>query len=174
MIVKIWGGTVNEPDATKAAHLQAIMSAGRRIHETIDTIDTIISARIGVHRNDLRCLHLLESGPTTPSHVAAHTGLTSGSVTALLDRLESAGLVERCRSTEDRRSVEVAIPEAQLQKLRALYAEIETAMRDYFGALDSNVIADTVVGLGRFAEALDSYVPRQGPAVCQKSPFPHD
>lgn len=142
------------------------MTNGRRVHELIDTIDVIISARIGIHRNDLRCLHLLEAGPTTPSHVAAHTGLTSGSVTALLDRLEGAGFVERCRSIEDRRSVAVAIPPQRLLQLRALYGEIEVVLREYFGALDTVVIAETGVALGRFGDALEGYVRRNARPAC--------
>ena len=42
-------------------------------------IDLLVSERLGVHRNDLRCLHLLEQRPATPGEVAVHTRLTSGS-----------------------------------------------------------------------------------------------
>jgi len=48
-------------------------------------------------------------GEKTPKEIAAFTGLTSGSVTSMLDRLERAGLVERSRSTEDRRVVLVSL-----------------------------------------------------------------
>ena len=153
---------LGEPGTDTMSHLQAIMTAGRRIHEAVDVIDQIISARLGLHRNDLRCLHLLEAGPATPGEVAAHTGLTSGSVTALIDRLEVAGFVDRCRSTADRRSVAVAMTEARVAELRALYAEIEPVIAEHFGGMEPAVIAETGTALGRFADALDVFAQRHG------------
>lgn len=150
------------PDTQEMPQLQAIMDAGRRIHEAVDVIDIIISARLGLHRNDLRCLHLLEEGPATPGEVAAHTGLTSGSVTALIDRLEGAGFVDRCRSTADRRSVAVAMTEPRLAELRGLYDEIKQVIADHFGGMDPATVAETGVALGRFADALDLFAQRFG------------
>ncbi len=149
----------------KAVHLQTIMDAGRRIHEAVDSIDMIMSARLGVHRNDLRCLHLLEHGPATPGEVACKTGLTSGSVTALLDRLEAAGFVERRRSCTDRRSVEIALPDARLAELRALQAEIEAVIRGFYEKLPVADIADSGRLLTVFADALAHFADR---AVCSQ------
>ncbi len=42
-------------------------------------------------------------GIATPSELARHTGLTSGATTAMLDRLEKAGFLERRRNPDDRR-----------------------------------------------------------------------
>lgn len=153
---------MGEPDMDTMPHLQAIMTEGRRIHEAVDVIDLVISARLGVHRNDLRCLHLLEAGPATPGEVAAHTGLTSGSVTALIDRLEGAGFVERCRSVADRRSVAVAMTEAWQAELRRLYGEIEQVIAEHFGAMPPAVVAETGAALGRFADALEVFARRFG------------
>lgn len=141
----------------RAQHLEDIVAAGRRIHEAIDTIDLIVSARLGVHRSDLRCLHMLESGPATPGDVAAKTGLTSGSVTALLDRLENAGFIERQRSVADRRSIEVALPECRAIEMRAIYDEIKQAIRIYFQDRPIDDVADTAKALAMFAEALGDY-----------------
>lgn len=149
----------------KAAHLEAIMDAGRRIHEAIDTLDVIISARLGVHRSDLRCLHMLEAGPATAGEVAAHTGLTSGSVTALLDRLEALGYVERRRSDADRRSIEIAILEPSITELNAVDAEIKQGIRDFFIDKPVAEVAETGRALGQFADALGGFAER----LCKKS-----
>lgn len=144
------------------------MEAGRRIHAAIDVIDGLLSSRLGVHRNDLRCLTFLEKGPATPGEVAAHTGLTSGSVTALIDRLEHAGFVERRRTCADRRSVEITIPENRLASIRALHLELEMSIRDFFAGLPINQMIETGRALGAFAAALDSVVAKFGadsPAV---------
>ncbi len=148
----------------KTEHLQAIMAAGRRIHEAIDMIDAIVSERLGVHRSDLRCLYMLNAGPVTPGEVAARTRLTSGSVTALVDRLASAGFVERRPSVCDRRSVALIMPEARRQQMDAIKAEIENAIRDYFAGQDTTVIAEAGRSLGTLASALDRYTARYGHA----------
>lgn len=141
----------------KAEHLQAIMNAGRRIHEAVDGIDMIIADRLGINRTDLRCLHLLETGPRTPGEIAAHTRLTSGSVTALLDRLEGAGFIERCRSCADRRSVMIVMPQARVDELREIYGEIGIAIRDHFAGHDADALAGTARGLVDFARALEHF-----------------
>lgn len=56
-------------------------------------------------------------GEQTPKDIAAFTGLTSGSVTSMLDRLERAGLVQRARSTMDRRVVLVSLTRKTREKL---------------------------------------------------------
>lgn len=146
----------------KAEPLQAIMDAGRRIHMATDSIDTIVSDKLGISRNDLRCLQKLKSGPVTPGDIACHTRLTSGSVTALLDRLESAGYVERRRSESDRRSIEVAMPDAKLAEMTSYYGELQQAIRDFLDGLDARELAKTAKALTLFAQALEFYSERHG------------
>jgi DNA-binding MarR family transcriptional regulator len=56
------------------------------------------------------------------------TGLTTGAITGILDRLEKAGFVQRVRDASDRRKVFVrVVPEAGL-KLAALYEGVGSAM----------------------------------------------
>ena len=58
----------------------------------------------GLNATDMECLRLLFlKGIATPSELARHTGLTSGATTAMLDRLEKAGLIERRPNPDDRR-----------------------------------------------------------------------
>jgi DNA-binding MarR family transcriptional regulator len=54
----------------------------------------------------MRCLDFLERvGPATAGQLAAETGLTTGAITAVLDRLERAGLARRAPDPGDRRRV---------------------------------------------------------------------
>ena len=48
-------------------------------------------------------------GPVTAGEIADHTGLTSGAVTGLIDRLVKAGFAERTRDEHDRRKVVVQL-----------------------------------------------------------------
>jgi DNA-binding MarR family transcriptional regulator len=63
-----------------------------------------MSEQQGLNVTDMECLRLLfMRGTATPSELARHTGLTSGATTAMLDRLEKAGLIERRPNPNDRR-----------------------------------------------------------------------
>ncbi len=65
-----------------------------------------ISDRLGVNGTDLQCLGVLTSaGAMTAGELAERTGLTTGAVTGVIDRLEAASLVLRERDLADRRRV---------------------------------------------------------------------
>jgi DNA-binding MarR family transcriptional regulator len=66
--------------------------------------------RIGINATDLNCLNILSfSGALTAGDLARATGLTTASITGVVDRLESAGFVRRERDPSDRRRVVVTI-----------------------------------------------------------------
>jgi len=89
-----------------------------------------IARRVGVNSTDLECLDLiLMSGPSTAGEIARHTGLTSGAVTGLIDRLERLGLVERTADAADRRKVLVRVREDKIGPIAQLYAPLEKAMQ---------------------------------------------
>ncbi|MBS1886624.1 MAG: MarR family transcriptional regulator [Actinobacteria bacterium] len=61
---------------------------------------------MGVNRTDSRCLDIVERlGPVAAGRVAADAGLTSGTVTAVIDRLVEKGYVRRIADPADRRRV---------------------------------------------------------------------
>jgi DNA-binding MarR family transcriptional regulator len=65
---------------------------------------------IGVNATDLNCLNILSfSGSLTAGELAKATGLTTASITGVIDRLESAGFVTRERDPNDRRRVVVSL-----------------------------------------------------------------
>jgi DNA-binding MarR family transcriptional regulator len=89
-----------------------------------------IARRVGINSTDLECLDLiLMSGPSTAGEIARHTGLTSGAVTGLIDRLERLALVERTADPADRRKVRVRVREDKIAPIAALYAPLEKAMQ---------------------------------------------
>ncbi|MGE5802590.1 MAG: MarR family transcriptional regulator, partial [Gemmatimonadota bacterium] len=76
-----------------------------------------IADRLGLNPTDHKALGLLlDAGePLTPGQLAQRTGLTTGAVTGIVDRLERAGFVRRKRSPADRRQVSIEI---NLDKVR--------------------------------------------------------
>lgn len=145
---------MDELDRTPAFQMQAIVAAGRQIKGAVDALDRIASEKLGVHCGDLRCLRLLEKGPATPGEVGMATGLTSGSVTALIDRLETAGFVERRRSAADRRSIELAMPDDRRINLLCVGDQIEAVIRDHFSGRSLGELDAVAAVLEDFALAL--------------------
>ncbi len=93
--------------------------------------DERLAKRLKLRRTDLRCLDLIgRLGPMTAGRLAEESGLTTGAVTFILDRLEEAGMVTRRRDTEDRRRVWVEIvPEAR-ERLTRLQQPVADEMRE--------------------------------------------
>jgi DNA-binding MarR family transcriptional regulator len=90
----------------KASMIRGIIAALRAIDADMERVDELAAARLGINLTDFRCLDLLSRGePITPGQLASESGLTTGAVTALIDRLEASGYVRRARDEEDRRRV---------------------------------------------------------------------
>jgi MarR family len=69
--------------------IQELGAALRTYQRSVDAFDETVARYLGVNRTDLRALDvLLEQGQTAPGFLADALGLTTGSVTAMLDRLE--------------------------------------------------------------------------------------
>jgi DNA-binding MarR family transcriptional regulator len=89
-----------------------------------------IARKVGVNASDLECLDLIIlNGPSTAGDIARRTGLTSGAVTGLIDRLEKLGLVERADDPNDRRKVLVRVREDKIAPIAALFTPLEKAMQ---------------------------------------------
>jgi DNA-binding MarR family transcriptional regulator len=81
------------------------------------------NASLGLGASDSQFLTLLRTrGPMTPGQLASATGLTSGTVTGVIDRLERAELVHRERVSGDRRKVLVAPNLDAADRLAPVYA----------------------------------------------------
>ncbi len=70
------------------------------------TYSHTVADRMGIGASDLRCWNLLAvTGPQTAGQMAELTGLTTGAVTRLIDRLEAVGVARRRHDLRDRRRV---------------------------------------------------------------------
>jgi DNA-binding MarR family transcriptional regulator len=84
----------------------------------------VVAQRVGLGPSDSQFMSLLSlHGPLSPGRLAELSGLTTGTVTGVIDRLERAGFVRRQRDTTDRRKVLVAPVPAAVARLAEHYAE---------------------------------------------------
>jgi MarR family transcriptional regulator, organic hydroperoxide resistance regulator len=92
--------------------------------------------KVGLGLTDMQIIHMLQlCGPSTPSRLAAGSGLSSGGVTVALDRLERAGYVRRRPNPADRRSLLVTLIPSSLIKIAGLYEEVERETRRLIATL---------------------------------------
>jgi DNA-binding MarR family transcriptional regulator len=88
-----------------------------------DRFHDAVAAYLGLNRTDLRCLDILDlAGRRTAGELAARMGMSTGAVTAMLDRLERAGYVQRLRDLGDRRRVLVEPTELAGERGQEIYA----------------------------------------------------
>ena len=89
---------------------EAITRGWRAAQSRSDAHDELVANALGINRTDLRCIDILDQeGRTTAGRLAELMGLSTGATTALLDRLERVGYVQRTRDDEDRRRVFVEV-----------------------------------------------------------------
>jgi DNA-binding MarR family transcriptional regulator len=85
---------------------RSVAEIGREVSARTILMHQAIAEKVGVSVTELKCLDYVSRGtPVTAGRLAEITGLTTGAVTAMVDRLERAGLVRRERSADDRRKV---------------------------------------------------------------------
>jgi DNA-binding MarR family transcriptional regulator len=97
-----------------------------RMHQNaVDAVDEAATQLLGINRTDGRCLDLIDqAGRLTAGQLAERSGLTSGAVTAVLDRLEQAGLIVRVRDDVDRRRVFVELTPEAHRRVGEIYGPI--------------------------------------------------
>ena len=81
---------------------------GREFSTAIVMFHEAVGRLMGLSAVERKCIDVLgRLGPVTAGTIGEHTGLTTGAVTGLMDRLEKAGYVRRERDPNDRRKVVV-------------------------------------------------------------------
>ena len=104
-----WGER-DEPAPNSGAERQQLESdfllAMRRAGSIMQLLGQVSAERIGINVTDLNCLNIVAlTGPMTAGDLARATGLTTASITGVLDRLEEGGFIRRERDPKDRRRV---------------------------------------------------------------------
>ena len=109
-----------------------------------------IADRLGLHPTDHKCADLIiRNGAMTSGRLAELTGLTTGAITGVVDRLESRGLARRATDPQDRRRVIVEVVkndamECQMRDLFSGIAEGTRALLDGYSDTELELILDFV------------------------------
>jgi DNA-binding MarR family transcriptional regulator len=132
-----------------------LLVACRRLIQAADLCEERVAARLGIGRSDLRAVNLLESGPIAQGVIARELGLTPPTVTALIDRLETHGLVRRTPHPTDRRVTLVELLPRAWGQLAGIYLPIGGAVLDAAARLKARERAHMAIVLHRWADTFD-------------------
>jgi DNA-binding MarR family transcriptional regulator len=101
-----WGAPAPGDSAERQRLETDFLLAMRRAGSIMQLLGQVSAERIGINVTDLNCLNIVAlTGPMTAGDLARQTGLTTASITGVLDRLEEGGFIQRERDPKDRRRV---------------------------------------------------------------------
>jgi DNA-binding MarR family transcriptional regulator len=102
--------------------LETLGAEVRAYQNALDKADDAVAEVLGINRTDARCLDIVDQHERiTPGQLGVQAGLTTGAVTAVVDRLERAGLIRRVRDDEDRRRVWLEVTPAASETIGTLF-----------------------------------------------------
>lgn len=134
-----------------------------------------IAERFGLGPTDIKCLDLArhEDRPTA-GRIAQLTGLSTSSVTAVLDRLERRGFIERARDARDRRRVVVVPTERHQRELAELFAPLGEQVHSLLAEYRAEQLALFLELLGRLdaiAERVTADITAGGAGAARRGPL---
>ncbi len=149
------------PSDTPAARGE-IIDLLRNFSVESNRLTEAFAERHGVHHTDLRALLAVLNAeqrgePLTPGELGAAVGLSSGSTTALIDRLERHGHLRRVRSDADRRRVRLHYDPAGLALAQDFFAPLGLRVSAVMDDFTTNEIATVARFLRAMTETIAGY-----------------
>lgn len=129
-----------------------------------------VATSLGLYNNDFISIDILrEKGPITAGELSKLTGLATGSVTALIDRLEKSGYVRRQNDPSDRRKV-IIVPLYENKKdVVDTYLPLHTAMVKLASSYTDEELALITQFLGKASTVLEEQIDRLSSTIRSKS-----
>jgi DNA-binding MarR family transcriptional regulator len=113
--------------------VQQVMDAGRELGARTVLFHEAVAQQMGLTPTLGKCLDLLvRNGPLTAGQLADVTGLTTGAITGIIDRLEETGYVRRVRDPEDRRRVFIEPVMERINECADLFGPMVRAWQDMY------------------------------------------
>ena len=140
--------TTNIKKKERPELLRRLWDLGREMSTQTVFLHQAIAQSAGLNATDTKCLELIlrhEDGRVTAGWLSQQSGMTTGAITHILDRLEKRRYIRRIRDTDDRRRVFVVVNRPKLKPLEPKYEAIGNAymtMLEEFSDVDLELICD--------------------------------
>jgi DNA-binding MarR family transcriptional regulator len=142
--------------------IEAVLQASRESSTLAIFFHASIAERVGLGATEEKTLSLLDQqGPLTAGEIASHTGLTTPSVTSLIDRLENKGMVRRVRDPHDRRRVIVEPNQQRLAELDQVFHSLQEAFRELLEIYTDEQLATIADYLSRAVQRSKEFIATQ-------------
>jgi DNA-binding MarR family transcriptional regulator len=144
-------------------HEEIIQSIVDKFREmSIETImfHQAVADVLGLHITDHKCLDLLHRFGAMPAgKLGELTGLTTGAVTGIIDRLEQAGYAKRTNDQNDRRRtiIEPIRNRKVEMKLETIFLPLHERMHWLLSSYNDNELASLLDALTKFVEQTHEY-----------------
>ncbi len=136
---------------------EEISQALRRIVRSIEQYNRRFSERTKLTVSQCMALRALSAaGSCTAGELADRVGISRGTVTGILDQLQSADLVRRRRRPTDRRRVYVSLTGPGRRKASGLQSPFEEPLARLLDELPEDARAQTAEALRRVARVFES------------------
>ncbi len=114
-----------------------------------------VASRLGISAGENQFLHLLELyGPLSPGQLATFTGLSSGTVTGVLDRLEQGGFVRRDHDLTDRRKIVITAEADRMADIAPMFAGQAHNLTEILGGYQPSELTTIAGFLSRLADTI--------------------
>src|SRR5579863_4641967 len=110
--------------------LRRMWELGREMSTQTVFLHQAIAQSAGLNATDTKCIDLIlrcKNEHVTAGWLSQQSGLTTGAITHILDRLEKRRYIRRVRDTQDRRRVFIVVNRASLKPLEPKYEAIGNA-----------------------------------------------
>jgi len=144
-----------------AVYSDSLIAAYERFRRAEAAFHQRVRSVTGMGENELRLVHYVlnahrEGKTVKPTEIARHLGISSASTTALLDRLERGGSLQRLSHPTDRRSIIIAPTREVEERLSATVDEYNRRLASLSDELSDDERAAVERFLGALTEAADS------------------
>src|SRR5687767_2232795 len=130
------------PNTVKNSQFQNFRIISRQYSDTSIWMHEAIARKAGLSGTDHKYLGLLiQKGEMTAGELSKLTGLTTGAVTGLIDRLEKKKLVKRQFDKTDRRKI-IIVPNTQntMKLLGPIFTELQNKTTNLVSSFTQNEI----------------------------------
>jgi DNA-binding MarR family transcriptional regulator len=128
----------------------------RRLIQAKELYTKELNKKYKVSASQLNCLlALYENGPLPPSQIARHIMVKSSTVTGIIDRLEQKGLVNRTRTSTDRRVITVELTKSGKMLAKNAPPPIQQKVLEGLRSLPHGKMKKIVLGLNMLTAMLD-------------------
>lgn len=152
---------MSSPDMNRAELVEALAQVGRAHSTATVMFHSAIAECFGLSATDWKCAEIIHRvGPMTAGRLAELSGLTTGAITGVVDRLEQKQMVRRGNDPNDRRRVIIHPLQDREEEAMALFASLRRALEELYSRFSDEELALILDYMKRETEVMEQEASR--------------